>query len=50
MGYVDGVTQIFMNGLKDMDINTRPLHCNDIKREFMHDRENNIWIKDTHGI
>jgi hypothetical protein len=47
MGYVDGVTQIFMNGLKDMDIYTRPLHCTDIKREIMHVRENNIWIKDT---
>ena len=47
MGYVDGVTQIFMNGLKDMDIYTRPLHCTDIKREIMHVRENNTWIKDT---
>ena len=47
MGYVDGVTQIFMNGLKDMDIYKRPLHCTDIKREIMHVRENNIWIKDT---
>ena len=47
MGYVDGVTQIFMNGLKDMDIFKRPLHCTDIKREIMHVRENNIWIKDT---
>ena len=47
IGYVDGVTQIFMNGLKDMDIYKRPLHCTDIKREIMHVRENNIWIKDT---
>jgi hypothetical protein len=47
IGYVDGVTQIFMNGLKDMDIYTRPLHCTDIKREIMHVRENNTWIKDT---
>ena len=47
MGYVDGVTQIFMNGLKDMDIYTRPLHCTDIKREILHIRENNTWIKDT---
>jgi hypothetical protein len=47
IGYVDGVTQIFMNGLKDMDIYKRPLHCTDIKREIMHVRENNTWIKDT---
>jgi hypothetical protein len=47
MGYVNGVTQIFMNGLKDMDIYTRPLHCTDIKREILHIRENDAWIKDT---
>uniref|UniRef100_A0A6C0ERA6 C2H2-type domain-containing protein n=1 Tax=viral metagenome TaxID=1070528 RepID=A0A6C0ERA6_9ZZZZ len=47
IGYVDGVTQIFMNGLKNMDIYTRPLHCTDIKREILHIRENNSWIKDT---
>jgi hypothetical protein len=47
IGYVDGVTQIFMNGLKSMDIYTRPLHCTDIKREILHIRENNSWIKDT---
>ena len=47
MGYVDGVTQIFMNGLKEMDIYNRPLHCTDIKREIMHVRENNMWVKDT---
>ncbi len=47
MGYVDGVTQIFMNGLKELDIYNRPLHCTDIKREIMHVRENNMWVKDT---
>jgi hypothetical protein len=47
IGYVNGVTQIFMNGLKNMDIYTRPLHCTDIKREILHIRENNSWIKDT---
>jgi hypothetical protein len=47
VGYVDGVTKLFMNGLKELDIYTRPLHCTDIKREIVHVRENNMWIKDT---
>jgi hypothetical protein len=47
MGYVDGVTKILINGLKDLDIYRRPLHCTDVKREILHIRENNIWIKDT---
>ena len=46
-GYVEGITQIFMNGLKEMDIYTRPVHCTDVKRESVHVRENNLWIKDT---
>jgi hypothetical protein len=46
-GYVDGITQIFMNGLKQLDIYTRPVHCTDVKREVVHVRENNVWIKDT---
>lgn len=47
-GYVEGITQIFMNGLKKLDIYKRPVHCTDVKRESVHVRENNIWIKDTH--
>ena len=47
VGYVDGVTKLFMNGLKELDIYTRPLHCTDIKREIVHVRENNMWIKDN---
>jgi hypothetical protein len=47
IGYVDGVTKILINGLKDLDIYRRPLHCTDVKREILHIRENNIWIKDT---
>jgi hypothetical protein len=46
-GYVEGITQIFMNGLKELDIYTRPVHCTDVKRETVHVRENNIWVKDT---
>ena len=46
-GYVEGITQIFMNGLKQLDIYTRPVHCTDVKREVVHVRENNVWIKDT---
>uniref|UniRef100_A0A6C0HJF7 C2H2-type domain-containing protein n=1 Tax=viral metagenome TaxID=1070528 RepID=A0A6C0HJF7_9ZZZZ len=46
-GYVEGITQIFMNGLKELDIYTRPVHCTDVKRETVHVRENNIWIRDT---
>ena len=45
-GYVNGITQIFMNGLKQLDLYTRPVHCTDIKRETLYVRDNNEWIKE----
>jgi hypothetical protein len=45
-GYVNGITQIFMKGLKELDLYTRPVHCTDIKRETLYIREQNEWIKD----
>jgi hypothetical protein len=45
-GYVNGITQIFMNGLKKLDLYTRPVHCTDIKRDTLYIREQNEWIKE----
>ena len=45
-GYVNGITQIFMKGLKELDLYTRPVHCTDIKRETLYIREQNEWIKE----
>ena len=39
LGYVDGMSRIFVNALKDMDVTERPFHCTDIKRET-------VYIKD----
>jgi hypothetical protein len=43
IGYVDGMTQIIMNGLKQIDMYKRPIHCTDLKREIMYVREENRW-------
>jgi len=43
LGYVDGMTQIIMNGLKNLDMYKRPIHCTDLKREIMYVREENRW-------
>ena len=45
-GYVNGITQIFMKGLKELDLYTRPVHCTDVKRETLYIREQNEWIKE----
>lgn len=46
-GFTEGISNIFINGLKQMDIPDRPLHCSDIKRETIYIKNNNEWIKDT---
>jgi hypothetical protein len=46
VGYTEGVSQIIVNGLKALDINKRPIHCTDIKRETLYIKENNMWNKE----
>ena len=47
LGYSNGMSRIFINGLKDMDACKRPIHCSDLKREVLYIKEDNVWEKDT---
>jgi hypothetical protein len=47
LGFTEGISKIFINGLKQMDIPDRPLHCSDMKRETIYIKNNNEWTKDT---
>jgi hypothetical protein len=31
LGYVEGISKIFIKGLKDLEVNKRPIHCSDGK-------------------
>ena len=46
-GFVNGISKIFVNGLKSLDIYKRPIHCSDLKRETMYLKEDNVWEKDS---
>jgi hypothetical protein len=46
-GFVNGVTNIFMTGLRQLDIYMRPIHCTDMKREIMYVKGADIWSKDN---
>ncbi len=46
LGFADGISQIFINGLKQIDINNRPVHCSDLKRETLYIKNNNEWNKE----
>ena len=49
LGFVEGISRIIMNGLKDLEIHKRPIHCTDIKRDVMYVRDENQWQKDENN-
>ena len=47
LGYVKGITNIIMNGLNQLDVCKRPIHCSDLKRETLYIKDNNAWEKEN---
>jgi hypothetical protein len=47
LGFVQGMTSIFLKGLKDLDITQRPIHCTDVKRETVYIKDKDKWEKET---
>lgn len=46
LGYIQGISRIFINGLKELDIHKRPIHCSDVKRETLYIKDNDSWEKE----
>jgi hypothetical protein len=47
LGFVDGISRIFIKGLKELDITMRPLHCTDAKRETVYIKDVDKWEKES---
>ena len=47
LGYVEGISNIIVKNLKEMDIHKRPVHCTDNKRETMYVKDDNKWEKEN---
>ena len=47
LGYANGITKIFINGLNKLDVCKRPLHCSDFKRNTIYIKDDNQWTKET---
>jgi len=46
-GYLKGMSDIFINGLKQLDITKRPIHCSDLKREILYIKNDElVWKKE----
>ena len=46
-GFVHGISNIFVNGLKELDIYKRPLHCSDLKRDVLYIKDKDKWEKEN---
>ena len=47
LGYAEGISRMFVRGLKDMEVTKRPIHCSDLKREIIHIKDKDKWEKDN---
>jgi len=46
LGYVDGISNIIVKNLKALDVEKRPVHCTDSKREILYIKDDNKWEKE----
>jgi hypothetical protein len=49
-GYIEGISDIIIKNLKNLDITQRPVHCTDKKRETIYVKDDNKWEKDEENI
>jgi hypothetical protein len=47
VGYIEGISDIIIKKLNELDIYKRPIHCSDAKRETLYVKDNNIWEKEN---
>jgi hypothetical protein len=46
-GYIEGISNIILKNLNNIEQHMRPLHCSDTKREILYVKDNNKWEKET---
>jgi hypothetical protein len=49
LGFVNGISNIIVKSLKEMDIYKRPVHCTDTKRETLYIKDEDHWSKDDNN-
>jgi len=46
LGYVEGISNIIIKNLKGLEVNKRPVHCSDLKREVLYVKDEDHWSKE----
>ena len=46
VGYIKGISKLFIENLQELGTHKRPIHCTDKKRNTLYIKENNAWEKE----
>jgi len=47
LGYVEGISNIIIKNLNELEVEKRPVHCTDSKREVLYVKDENQWYNDS---
>jgi hypothetical protein len=47
IGFVEGMSKIFIRELQELDVHKRPVHCSDLKREVLYIKDDDQWSKEN---
>jgi hypothetical protein len=50
VGYIEGISNIIVKNLKELDVTQRPVHCTDKKRETVYIKDDDKWEKDEQNV
>ena len=46
-GYIEGISNIILRNLNNLEQHERPIHCSDNKREILYIKDSDQWFKET---
>ncbi len=46
-GLIEGISSVLVDGLKQLDMCKRPIHCTDVKREVLYIKNNDEWAREN---
>ena len=50
LGFVGGISKIFIDNLSQLTVYERPIHCTDVKRDAVYIKDDDCWNKETEKV
>ena len=47
LGFIEGTSKIIIDGLKELELHQRPVHCSDIHNAILYVKDNDTWEQDN---